>query len=60
MDDTALFNLSEFLNKCNIQSDVRPLLRQTFLMDTFALQMATIVIKGEKSVQCEDDSENLE
>jgi hypothetical protein len=59
MDDTALFDLSEFLNKCNTESDVRPLLRQTFLMDKFVLRIATVVT-GEKSVQCEDDNENLE
>jgi RNA polymerase II subunit A small phosphatase-like protein len=60
MDDTALFNLSEFLNKCNTESDVRPLLRQTFLMDKFALQIATIVNKGKKSVLCEEENENFE
>jgi hypothetical protein len=59
MNDTALFNLSEFLNKCNTESDVRPLLRQTFLMDKFALQIATVVT-GEKSVLCEEENENFE
>jgi hypothetical protein len=59
MDDIALFILGGFLNLSNTESDVRPLLRQKFLMDKFALQIATIV-KGEKSVLCEEENENHE